>query len=522
MRRTKLIRVLLVFVSAFVLVSLASALPDINGKLNKRILISKADEYMGPALDSGVVVLNIEAEEDIEELKADKELKVPCNIALYDGSGKRLFEGRCSIKGHGSGTWRHDKKSWTFVFDNNTALPGMSIGKGFIAVSNYQDPSFVRNKLVYDMAEETGLAYTPKTRYVNIFYNGEYQGFYLLTDRIEQGEYRVALDEGNLEKTKLLKSYRLVENGDIKGFDWEGNKSDMDCGFMFVKAGDHPDEPIIGRYNIKYPKYASIEQALILNDYFNEFLEAAESENGINESTGKAYYEYIDLDSFARKHLVEIISKNRDGNKVSTWYYIHSFTENPKIYQGPVWDYDNTFGNYRGGDPRWRVPEGLDMLMPGLMEHEEFIEVLKQYYINVYRPWVMENLDSHLESYREEIRESVKLEQKRWPDNKYKDREFDDAVDYVRDFMLLRINYLDEIWLKNETYYRLNFIYKDETIYTAYLKEGTSAAEASETAEQMLKEQVPEVSFSGWYDWENNELFDVNEEVDRELVLYVK
>lgn len=41
----------------------------------------------------------------------------------------------------------------------------------------------IRNVLMYDLANETGLDYSPESRFVDLYANGEYLGTYQLTQR---------------------------------------------------------------------------------------------------------------------------------------------------------------------------------------------------------------------------------------------------------------------------------------------------------------------------------------------------
>ena len=113
--------------------------------------------------------------------------------------------------------------------------------------------------------------------------------------------------------------------------------------------------------------------------------------DGINPNTGKTLEEYIDLESWAKKYLVEEIVKNFDGGISSQYFYKDSDAKGePLLYAGPVWDYDGALGN---GDWSVRKPEGMliryDMRIydplkgekvfrnrwfPELYSHERFLE----------------------------------------------------------------------------------------------------------------------------------------------------
>lgn len=48
------------------------------------------------------------------------------------------------------------------------------------------------------MAEEGGLSYTPDSRFIDLYINGQYWGLYQLTERIEVNKNRINIDDGYL------------------------------------------------------------------------------------------------------------------------------------------------------------------------------------------------------------------------------------------------------------------------------------------------------------------------------------
>ena len=67
------------------------------------------------------------------------------------------------------------------------------------------------------------------------------------------------------------------------------------------------------------------------------------------------YSDYIDVDSWVRRHIHEVVAHNIDGLRLSGYLYKD---RNKKIEYGPEWDYDRTQGSTDGRDfnPRnWRV-----------------------------------------------------------------------------------------------------------------------------------------------------------------------
>ncbi len=108
----------------------------------------------------------------------DTELYVPCSLGA---NGIEYSEG-CRVRLHGGSSREYDKRSFHFVFPNDVDHPGLT--RKIILRSEWNDPSFMRNRL----ALETFRFYTQipasRSRYVRLTLNGEYYGLFLEVERI--------------------------------------------------------------------------------------------------------------------------------------------------------------------------------------------------------------------------------------------------------------------------------------------------------------------------------------------------
>lgn len=59
----------------------------------------------------------------------------------------------------------------------------MGKGKGWCLLANYADRSLLRNRIVYNLAEETGIPFTMDSRNIDLYINGDYMGSYLITEK---------------------------------------------------------------------------------------------------------------------------------------------------------------------------------------------------------------------------------------------------------------------------------------------------------------------------------------------------
>ena len=99
------------------------------------------------------------------------------------------------LRGRGNSTWLADKRSFKFKLKERVSLLGMGESKHWVLVCNTFDDSLLRNRLMFYIGRELGLAFTPKALPVDLYINGEYGGSYLFSQDIRIGRANVAIDE---------------------------------------------------------------------------------------------------------------------------------------------------------------------------------------------------------------------------------------------------------------------------------------------------------------------------------------
>ena len=163
--------------------------------------------------------------------------------------------------------------------------------KKWVLLAEKSDKSMIRNKITRYMGELSDLEYTPNAEYVELFINEDYQGTYLIGQKVEESSNRVDIgDDGYLIEIDTDANNR-IDSDDIifKPTIWSSIHTD-------------------GVFNIKDPDidYGSDEFHLI-EDYINEF-ESVLYSNNFN-SPGSGYESYIDVDSLIDWFLINEIAK---------------------------------------------------------------------------------------------------------------------------------------------------------------------------------------------------------------------
>lgn len=300
----------------------------------------------------------------LSAIHANKEYKEPGELTVVKADSTIDYAGSLKhIKGRGNATWGYAKKPYNIKLNKAADLLGMGKEKGWCLLANYTDRSLLRNRIVYDLAEEVGIPFTMDSRNIDLYINGNYMGSYLLTEKIEIGENRVDIVdlEGATEDVNdaELETYsRGGSNGWAAGTQkWvniPNDPEDITGGYLLeVELNDRYAAEVSGFVTagrqsvvIKYPEFASENQVKYISNFYQEMEDAVYSETGYN-SLGKHFSEYIDIESVARMYVLQEFSMNLDTGITSFYFYKDSdLTGDGRIHAAPAWDFDVALGNY--------------------------------------------------------------------------------------------------------------------------------------------------------------------------------
>ncbi len=248
---------------------------------------------------------------------------------ISDGGTSLLSKKDTECKGRGNASWNFPKKPMRLKFPKKqTVLPDAPAKcKKWTLINNYGDKSLMRNKIAFHMSRGIGLSYTPYCQFVDLIFNGEYQGCYQLCDQVE-------VNPGRVEITEMTPD-------DIEGEALTGGY------FIEIDAYANQEaswfESLRGiPVTIKSPDEDEItpEQRAYIEDYFNKFETAVFTYGFTSETTG--YRKYLNLDSFLQYFIVGEL----DGNTDYFWsIYMSKERGEEKFVVGPVWDVDLGFDN---------------------------------------------------------------------------------------------------------------------------------------------------------------------------------
>jgi hypothetical protein len=276
-------------------------------------------------------------------------------------------------------------------------------------------------------------------RSVDLYINGEYQGIYLLCEKVQIQENRVNIydleeemetltqpsqnithivNSGALINETIITEYKYVEGintpADITG----GYLIELDNNYgtsenSYFKTSNN------NLYVIKSPENCSKEQVEYIARVFAEAEEAIYSPTGRN-SLGKHYTEYTDFETFVYAYIVAEISQNWDAASSLYFYKDKDVNgETSKIVKGPLWDCDNTLGNIikagsGSGNPEiyWAKTRSF---WGALTQHDDFNEAVKEEFKRIYPELVKMTAEKgYIDQLVDELGTSIVMEQIRW------------------------------------------------------------------------------------------------------------
>ncbi|CAN5450184.1 hypothetical protein BH10BAC1_BH10BAC1_01810 [soil metagenome] len=274
---------------------------------------------------------------------------------IYNGVGIRNYmtdpfnnyNNKIGIETRGSSSSTFPQKTYGFETRNNLGLQndtivlGMPTEHDWILYAPYDDKTCMRNVLTYDIANKTG-HYASRTRFCELVINGQYQGIYVVMEKIKRDSNRVDISK---LKTTDISGDQLTGGYIIKVDRIDGPGSYWTSPYL---AADGSSVDFVH----VYPANGTIvtQQRNYIMAYIDTVEDVLASPGFANPTTG--YRKYIGVNSFIDYFILNEVSKNVDGYRLSTFFYKDKQSSGGKLKAGPAWDYNLAWWNadYCGGD----------------------------------------------------------------------------------------------------------------------------------------------------------------------------
>lgn len=424
----------------------------------------------------------------LNKIHNNKDYKEAGTMLLVRPDGTTDYNGKLEyIKGRGNTTWNLNKKPYNIKLESSENLLSMGESKRWCLLANAQEPSQLRNKSMYDLADTIDLNYSVKSEFVDLYVNGEYLGVYQLCQKIELGK-KDLVKITDLQKlteqannTESLETFPQYKSGQTRAYRIPENPADITGGYLLeynskLDGTSCFQTKLKQNVDLKSPEYASVEQINYIQNYVQEAEDAVYSTDGYN-SQGKYYTDYFDLDSCVKMYLIQELSKNIDSCITSCFFYKDA---GGKLTAGPAWDFDVALGNLWGKDANGTYynltdPEGLwaaiapnDVMGNGkltlfaaMYKHSDFAKRAAEIWQQEFLPAVQillgekENTsDSALcgiDDYEAYFSESIKMNYIRWKltDNLLVNSgtTHEENVSYLKNFVSARTTFLSTSFL---------------------------------------------------------------------------
>ena len=430
--------------------------------------------------DTGFVTISGVEDEQSENSGIEPEDKLPQIIINTNGgiiidepkisaainishAGEVSYTGNIGIEIRGASSQMFPKKSYGIETwdennsDINVSLLGLPAEEDWILYAPYSDKSLLRNVLNYDLSRDLG-RYASRTVFVELTLNNQYQGVYVFMEKLKRNSERIAIDKLNFDENSgedvtggyILKIDKTSGSNIGNGYN-ELNSFPSKSGQNIFFLYEYPDAEII-----------TTDQKAYISSYVTDFEAALASDNFTDANLG--YASFIDIPSFIDFFLLNELSNNVDGYRIST--YMHK-DRSGKLKMGPIWDFNLAFGNAdycSGGETNvWaykfseRCPSD-NLLVPfwwdRLLQDPYFVAQLKERWETLRGGVFSENsIIAKIDNYNNILEKAGAIDANFktwdvlgayvWP-NYYVGATYNEEIDYLNDWVRNRLTWMDD------------------------------------------------------------------------------
>lgn len=348
------------------------------------------------------------------------------------------------IRYRGRSSLHFDKKGFSIKFVNNK---NEKVNKPFLGMPSdsewalhgpFIDKSLIRNYMWYNIGQEI-MGNAPKTRFIELYLDGDYQGLYVAIESVSQSEKsRVKVE--SINKDSIATSY-LIQLDTDKG-------NDITYIDSFSKYTYKLISPLY--LTIKYPSEEDLTYK-VRKYIYDDFLEF---EKMLYSYDYKDYSKYIDVDSFVDYFIINEFTQNYDAGYLSTYIY-KDVAGKYKMY---IWDFNSANNNYRidfleEGTQRFEFDKSLWFSM--LLKDSKFVDRIIGRYRELRGSYLSdEYLNNYIDSIVLYLGNSIDRNYLKWGwtlepgynqySTNYMPVSHEDAVNHLKDSIQKRAIWMDD------------------------------------------------------------------------------
>jgi len=342
--------------------------------------------------------------------------KEPCLIEYSNQTIQDTLTGK--IKCRGGMSSQYDKHSFALELDKKKTLNNLKKEDDWILNASYIDKTFMRHKLSYDLFKEMNAHnISPNSSYLRVLLNGEYEGLYVLMEKITPSTIGLKKSDS---LSMLFKEIPLFFDQEITNWD-----SILVATQKFPKKHVFPQKQFIQKF-----------KSFIMHANTKVF-----SEN---------IHHWVDLNNIMDWHLLLLLSNNSDGLLKNFYLYKQN---NNTPFRIAIWDYDHSFG--RDGDNEMNMAERIiqverNQLLKRLMHTKDlhYPKKLKNRWNSLRNSKTIsvDNITQHLNNNHQNIKHEIIKNQQKWPWDShwyYDTNTYEQEYNLILTYTALRITQLD-------------------------------------------------------------------------------
>ena len=378
--------------------------------------------------------------------KIQDEPKISANLKMLAGNERNYasdapnaYDGVIGIEMRGQTSQGFPKKQYGFETRDadgenlNTDLLGLPEENDWILHAPYSDKSLLRNVLAYDLARNMG-HYASRTVFTELILNGDYQGLYILLEKVKRDKNRVDITS---QKDDLTGGYILELT--------QTQKLDKGDAYFVSPVKKKPIAYV-------YPDADDLEQnaSAFIRGYISDFETALYSDAFTDPEKG--YRPYLDIEAAVDYMIIQELFKNIDA--FSTSFFMHK-DAGEKLAFGPVWDFNLSSGNFN--NETRRIPTGWILSRrpwaEQLLKDPYFVQQYVTRWQELSEAGVFTDMLNTLDRYELLLAEAQLRNFERWSilgkvvwpnPAEYTFATYEEEVDYLRSWLIARTNWLDE------------------------------------------------------------------------------
>ena len=412
----------------------------------------------------------------MEHIHLDQAREEYAKIRMYSEDGTLEYSSpEAIIKGRGNSTWDEQiKKPYLLTLPEPGSILDMPPSTKWVLLANSEDESHLRNKIVFDTANNLLPGFAPESRYVDLYLNGEYAGLYLLAEKIglESNLPEINVNDGDF-LCSIEIDYRVA--GLITAFQTNSGRT-----VEIIESNDITAEDMSRIHDL----VNSMEQAILSGD-----TEALASE--------------LDVDSWARRYMIDEIFANADADKSSSYFYY----SDGLFYAGPLWDYDLSFGDFFGNAKFFSYPARfVNSTFPyinALSNNKLFYDRVIELYSSEALPLIQELISQGIAYQHAFIEDSAKMDLLRYSPESTPASTPLFSVQEMCDYLESRINFLSAVWIEGKEY--LPVVFRSPS--------GSVILHASAERGTTLSPNLFISEYTQWIDTSTGEIFDFNQPI---------